>query len=210
MRSPAAALALAAAVAIAGCGGSSNTASQAAPPGAGSSQPSTSASAPAATATVPASTSTSASTTAGAGPSLCRAADLSLAFLGGQAATGHGLLGFALRNVSEHTCTTYGYPGVQFLSRSAAPLPTVPTHTTQDYFGSLPKAPLTVSPGAIVSFRLGVTHGAASTASCATAYALQVIPPNDTSTLRVGLPEGAYECQTTTVSPMQRGTTAYP
>lgn len=123
---------------------------------------------------------------------------------------GHGLLGFALRNVSRHTCTTYGYPGIQFLGRSAEPLPTLPTHTTQDYFGQLHEVAIAVSPGATVSFRLGVTHGAASTASCATAYALQVIPPNDTSTLRVGFPEGAYECQTATVSPMQRGTSAYP
>ncbi len=141
---------------------------------------------------------------------MCRAADLSGSFLGGQAATGHGLLGFALHNRSGHTCTTYGYPGIQFLSQSGQPLTTIPTHTTHDFFGSLPKPALTVSPGATVSFRLGVTHGAASTTGCATAYALQVIPPNDTSTLRIALPDGAYECRTATVSPMQQGTSAYP
>ncbi len=107
-------------------------------------------------------------------------------------------------------CTTYGYPGIQFLSQSGQPLTTVPTHTTQDFFGSLPEPALTVSPGATVSFRLGVTHGAASTTGCATAYGLQVIPPNDTSTLHIALPNGAYECQTATVSPMQQGTSAYP
>jgi hypothetical protein len=130
--------------------------------------------------------------------------------LGGQAATGHGLLGFALHNVSGRTCATFGYPGIQFLSSSAQPLPTLPTHTTQDFFGSLPERVLSVAPGATVSFRLGVTHGASSPTGCTTAYALQVIPPNDTSTLRIALPNGAYECQKTTVSPMQPGTSAYP
>jgi hypothetical protein len=130
--------------------------------------------------------------------------------LGGQAATGHGLLGFALHNQSGHSCTTYGYPGIQFLAQSGQALTTMPTHTTTDFFGSLPKAPLTVAPGGIVSFRLGVTHGAASTAGCTTAYGLQVIPPNDTATLRISIPNGAYECQTATVSPVVRGTSAYP
>jgi hypothetical protein len=104
----------------------------------------------------------------------------------------------------------FGYPGVLFLSRSGQPLPTIPTHTTTDFFGTLPNHPLPVAPGATVSFRLGVTHGAASTAGCTTAYGLQVIPPNDTATMRISIPDGAYECQATTVSPMEVGTGAYP
>ena len=68
---------------------------------------------------------------------------------------------------------------------------------------------LTVAPGATVSFRLGVTHGASSAAGCTTAHALQVIPPNDTATLRVSIPNGAYECQTATVSPLAPGTSAF-
>lgn len=195
-----------AALALTGCGGASHPASQSTASGSAS----TPAGTPAATASTPATTTTTSTTTATATPQLCRASDLSGAFLGGQAATGHGLLGFALRNVSGHTCTTFGYPGIQFLTQSGQPLKTIPTHTTQDFFGSLPELPLTVAPGTIVSFRLGVTHGAASTLGCTTAYALQVIPPNDTSTLRITFPDGAYECQTATVSPMQRGTSAYP
>jgi Protein of unknown function (DUF4232) len=201
------ATALAAALVLAGCGGS--TSASQTTTGAGGANPT--APAPSSTASPP----TTATTTQAVSPttatsSICRAADLSASFLGGQAATGHGLLGFALHNVSDHTCTSFGYPGVQFLAKSGRALPTVPTHTTQDYFGPLPKAALTVAPGATISFRLGVTHGAATTAGCATAWALQVIPPNDTSTLRIGLPNGAYECQATTVSPVQTGTSAYP
>jgi hypothetical protein len=67
-----------------------------------------------------------------------------------------------------------------------------------------------VAPGQSVSFRLGVSHGAASTAACTTAVALQAIPPDDTATLSTPISGGAYECGgTVTVSPLEPGTTAY-
>lgn len=202
----------ASALLIAACGGSSSSSSHLA-------SASSSSTAPAATApasTSPASTTTATTPTtspsggaAASGPPPCRAADLSLSFLGGQGATGHGELGFALRNTSPHTCSTVGYPGIQFLDKGGQALPTEPSHTTQDFFGSVPKVPLTIAPGATVSFRLGVTHGAASATGCATAYGLQVIPPNDTASLRASIPNGAFECQTATVSPLAQGTSAY-
>jgi hypothetical protein len=134
-----------------------------------------------------------------------------LSFLGGQGATGHGELGFELRNISSSTCHTYGYPGVLFLDRAGKALPTDSTRTTQDFFGSVPEKKLDVAPGQSVSFRLGVTHGAASPVGCTTAYGLQVIPPDDTATLHVAIINGgAYECRTATVSPLQEGTSAFP
>ncbi len=155
-------------------------------------------------------TTTATSTTTGGAPA-CTAAILRLAFLGGQGATGHGELGFSLTNTSDHSCHTFGYPGILFLGAGGQPLPTVSSRTTHDFFGEAPALALTVAPGGLVSFRLGVTHGAASTAGCTTAHALQVIPPDDTHTLRTEIGNGgAYECQTATVSPLQRGTSAYP
>ncbi len=65
------------------------------------------------------------------------------------------------------------------------------------------------APGQTASFRLGVSHGGGSSAACSTADALQVIAPNDTATLKVPIPNGASECGTTTVSPLQPGTSAY-
>jgi hypothetical protein len=208
MRPAFALMLVAAALLLAACGGSSTPASHTS----AATRPSTQAAAPAATSPVTTTSvsPTTPSSTTGTSSTLCRAAELSGDFLGGQAATGHGLLGFELRNVSSHTCITLGYPGIQFLSQAGQALPTSPIHTTQDFFGSLTDHPLAVPPGTSVSFRLGVTHGATSTASCTTAYALQVIPPNDTATLRIHIPNGAYECQTATVSPMQRGSSAYP
>ncbi len=123
---------------------------------------------------------------------------------------GHGEIGFVLKNTSDVSCRTYGYPGILFLDQSGHPLPTIPHHTTNDFFGSSPAVPLVIAPGASASFRLDVGHGVATSAGCATAYALQVIPPNDTHTLRTSIPNGAYECKDANVSPLRAGTAAYP
>ncbi len=144
-----------------------------------------------------------------AGPPLCTASTLALRILGQQGATGHGEIGVAMRNTGSSTCHTFGYPGVLFLGKTGQPLPTVPTHTTHDFFGDAPELGINVAPGDSVSFRLGVTHGINGTQGCATAYGLQVIPPNDTATLRTTIPGGAFECRTVTVSPVRPGTSAY-
>jgi Protein of unknown function (DUF4232) len=212
-----AALILACTLAIAACGSSSQSSSSVASTQAASSPATAPATSPtnstttstSTTQTSPATTPTSTSSPTGTKP--CTAADLALSFLGGQGATGHGELGFELRNISNSTCHTYGYPGVLFLDRAGKALPTDSTRTTQDFFGSVPAKKLDVAPGQSVSFRLGVTHGAASPVGCTTAYGLQVIPPDDTATLHVAIVNGgAYECRTATVSPLQEGTSAFP
>jgi hypothetical protein len=139
----------------------------------------------------------------------CTAAGLALSYLGGQGATGHGELGFALKNTGSGACSTGGYPGIQFLADDGSALATTPQHTTDDFFGHLPLQKLTLQPGQTASFRLGVSHGGGSSAACSTADGLQVIAPNDTATLKVQIPNGASECGATTVSPLQPGTSAY-
>jgi hypothetical protein len=139
----------------------------------------------------------------------CTAAGLALSYLGGQGATGHGELGFALKNTGSSACATGGYPGIQFLATDGSALTTTPQHTTDDFFGHLPLAPLTLQPGQTASFRLGVSHGGGSSTPCSTADGLQVIAPNDTATLKVQIPNGASECGTATVSPLQPGTSAF-
>jgi hypothetical protein len=190
---------------VAACGGKSHTTIAPVP-----STPSNAATTTTTTTTTSTATTTT-STTAQSG--LCRASGLQLSFVGQQGATGHGELGFALHNVSGHACQTGGYPGVLFLDSAGGALPTVPTHTTRDLAGSAPLRQLTVAPGQTVSFRLFVTHFVAngSTVGCANAAALQVIPPNDTASVRVAISGGGgYQCRTVTVIPLQPGTTAYP
>ena len=200
---------LAAATALAACGSSSTSSSNAA-----ASTNGTTTAPPAGTTTGTGTTSTSATstgTTTTAGIPTCVAADLALSYIGGQGATGHGELGFALRNTSSHSCHAYGYPGVLFLSKGGQGLTTATTRTTHDFFGTEPLTAITLAPGQTASFRLGVTHGAASPPSaCVTAYALQMIPPNDTATLTTSIPNGgAFECGSATVSPLEPGTSAY-
>ena len=197
-------VALAAAVAVAGCG-SSKTVTTTVTSAASSPTSAATSSTPS---TTSATTSSSASTTSAA-PPLCTAGTLALRILGQQGATGHGEIGVAMRNTGSTTCHTFGYPGVLFLGKAGQPLPTVPTHTTHDFFGDAPEIGINVAPGDSVSFRLGVTHGINGTQGCATAYGLQVIPPNDTATLRTTIPGGAFECRTVTVSPVRPGTSAY-
>jgi Protein of unknown function (DUF4232) len=201
------------AAAVSACGSSGGT------PAASTGTGSTASAPPASTATsttdttpttpTSASTTTTTSASASGGPP-CRAAGLSLSFLGQQGGMGHGEIGFVLKNTSGASCRTYGYPGILFLDQSGHPLPTIPHHTTSDFFGSSPAVPLVIAPGGSASFRLDVGHGVATSAGCATAYALQVIPPNDTATLRTAIPNGAYECKDANVSPLRAGTVAYP
>jgi hypothetical protein len=199
---------------LASCGSSGRAASTSAS-ATPATVPSSTTAATTTTTTDPGTTSTASSTatttaTTTSGPPPCRPTALSLSFLGQQGGMGHGEIGFAVRNTSGVSCRTYGYPGVLFLDRAGQPLPTIPTHTTRDFFGTTPAVPLVVAPGARASFRLDVGHGVATSAGCATAYGLQVIPPNDTATLRTTIPEGSYECQNVNVSPLRAGQSAYP
>ena len=198
-------ISLALSVALAACG-RANSASTSAGQGSPATTSSTSSSLITSTTT----TVVTSTVSAPASPPMCVAADLAPSFIGQQGATGHGLLGFALHNVSGHTCHTYGYPGILFLDKSGHALPTESTRTTHDFFGPAPEVRLTLAPGATVSFRLGVTHGAVPNEPCTTAYALLVIPPDDTHTLVAKITGGAYECRTATVSPLRPGSSAYP
>jgi len=154
-------------------------------------------------------TSSTTSTGSASGTPACRAAGLALRFLGQQGATGHGELGFAVRNTGSAPCRTFGYPGVQFLDAAGGGLPTRSQRVTDDFVGPVPVVEIVLAPGASASFRLGVTHGNASPAGCTFAHGLQVYPPDDTAMLRTTIPEGAAECGTATVSPMRPGTSAY-
>lgn len=199
---------------VAGCGSSGGGASTSSTTAASStpaaSTPTTTTSTTTTSTAAPTTSTTTTTTAAASGPPPCTAAMLSLSFLGQQGGMGHGEIGFRLRNTSSTSCRTYGWPGIQFLDQNGGPLPTIPHHVTNDFFGSNPAVPLVIAPGASASFRLDVGHGVATANGCATAFSLQVIPPNDTATLRVAIPNGAYECRDANVSPLRSGDSAYP
>lgn len=197
------AAALATVVLLAGCGSSSSSSSSHTAPAQTETTKTT-------TATATVTRTTAATTTARAGTPQCVAAELKLSSLGQQGGMGHGELGFALRNTGSQSCRTGGYPGVLFIDAAGRGLPTAPTRVTRDFFGTAPVVSITLAPGQSASFRLGVTHEAQGTATCTTAAGVQMIAPNDTATLRTTIPNGAYECQAVTVSPLRPGASAYP
>jgi hypothetical protein len=140
---------------------------------------------------------------------MCLTSDLTLVSLGGGGATGHTLLAFGLRNRSGHACTTGGYPGVLFLDAAGRGLPTVPDHTTDDFFGETQLRELTVASGGLVSFRLGVSDVSSSDSgsACVTVHGLQVIAPNNTASVDVSRDFQACSA-TVSVSPLQAGAAA--
>ena len=220
IRMAAPALALAVAALIAGCGSSQSGSATSAPASTKTvTRTITAGHRSSSSSTAPVTASSSSSASSSTAPSshsnavaaaICRAHGVQLVYLGGQGATGHGLLGFAIRNTGSSPCTTVGYPGIQFLSKGGGPLPTHPQHTTNDFFGKSKYGRVTVAPGQTASFRLGVTHGLASPKGCVTAASVQVIVPNDTARMPIRIPGGVYECRgIVTVSPMQPGNGAY-
>jgi hypothetical protein len=154
---------------------------------------------------------TSTTTTTGTGSGECVAADLTPSFLGTNGAAGTIAVGFALTNSSSSSCTTYGWPGVQFLSSADAALPTDAMRTSSDMLGSTPATDITLMPGQKASFRLIASDFASgTTTSCPNATKLQIIAPNDTATLRVAISGGIPACGRATLSPLMAGTSAWP
>jgi trimeric autotransporter adhesin len=210
-----AAAALIGALVVAACGGSNNTSDQT-----GGGSPVTVTKTVIQTASTPSKTSTTdtgpqtntaatkTSTTPTALGNECRAANLTPSYLGSNGAAGTIVLGFALKNTGATTCHTYGWPGVEFLSSSGAALATHATRTTGDVVGSTPAGVLTLAPGDEASFRMVTSDMAAGGGSCPTASALQIYAPDDTVTMKVGVP-GVAACGKATLSPMMPGASAF-
>jgi hypothetical protein len=189
------------ALGLAACGGSSNTAAR---------SPRAVTQTVVDTVTSPA-TTTQTTTTTEAGtvaPGACTAAQLTPSALGSNGAAGHVVLGFALRNHTEASCHTYGFPGVEFLDRAGQPIPGKIVRSTRDFAGSAPKTKLVLGPGQQASFRI-VTSDVGSGA-CPMGASLQIIAPDDTQTMRVALSGSVLVCSHPTVSPLEAGTAAFP
>jgi hypothetical protein len=152
----------------------------------------------------------STSTTAAIPP--CTASKLALLYQGSNGAAGSLALYFALRNTSTAPCHTYGYPGVLFLAKSGASLPTNATRTTHDPLGAIPVAPIVIEPGRIAGFRVvaNLLGESGSGAGCTTAYGLQAIAPDDTAPMRTTIPHGVPWCKLATVTPLRLGSAVPP
>ena len=210
------ALLAALALAAAGCGGSNTSATTSHKQSStGQGQTSTPATTTQASTTTTSTATTQTTTTTGnsggvpVSSSACTAADLTPAFLNSNGATGHIVSSFVLHNSSTQTCHTYGYPGIEFLAKSGAPITTDAIRTTTDFAGHIPETEITLKPGQEATFRIVTSDVASSQSACATAYGLQIIAPDDTATMKAPMPNGISVCDgKATVSPLAAGTGA--
>jgi hypothetical protein len=130
------------------------------------------------TTTVPLSTTT---TTPG-----CSGTNYSLSVLGTEGAAGTNEVTFGLRNTASVPCPLFGYPGLQLLGADGANLATNEVQGGGLSFTNFARADVSVAPGATAYVNIGysdVTTGTES--SCPTATAIQIIPPNTTTELKV-------------------------
>lgn len=196
------------ALAVAACGGSNNTSDQTRTivETRTVTQPVTSPTGT--TSTGPLTDTTATQTTSTTVANACNASDLTPVYLGSNGAAGTIVLGFALKNTGSSTCHTYGWPGVQFLSSTGAPLPTGSVRTTGDVVGSTPATLLTLKPGEEASFRLVTSDMGPGGSSCPTASDLQIYAPDDTVKMKVSV-SGVAACGKATLSPMMPGTSAF-
>ena len=160
---------------------------------------STTTSTPSTTTSTPSTTTTTATSTPA-----CTASDLQLISEGTNGAAGTIVATFGLRNATSTPCHTYGYPGVLFLDKTGAALPTDAQRTTHDMLGTTPVAAIVIEPGKLASFRI-VASLIGSGAQCRTASGLQAIAPDDTATMRTTIPGGLFECTKVTLSPLSLG-----
>ena len=173
---PAVALACAAVLAT-GCGSSSSpTASGNTPagPGASSAPASPPSSAPAASASSPA------SSPAPAGPGPCPTRSLQVKLGVSQGTAGSVYTTIVFTNISNVTCTLYGYPGVSL--QTARPLHQIGKPAREN--PATPRKLVTLQPQTTANALLRIVDAGnypAGTCGPATAHYLQVYPPNQTT-----------------------------
>lgn len=98
---------------------------------------------------------------------------------------------------------------MEFLNAADGPITTHATRTTNDFAGHVPETGFTLKPGQEATFRMVTSDVGSSQSSCVTAYGLQIIPPDDTATMKAPITTGISVCDgKATVSPLAAGTGA--
>lgn len=131
-------------------------------------------------------TSSTAPPTTSAGLAQCSTSALSGAIAGSSGAAGTIETTVSLKSTAGSSCTLGGYPGLQLLSATGAPLPTSVVRKGSYSFTAMAPTTVTIAPGQSVYFNIGysdVPEG--SETSCPTSGALEVTPPNATDHLSI-------------------------
>jgi len=154
----------------------------------------------------PAPAAGAASPTAAAGAPACATRALGLKLGPAQGAAGSTFQVIDFTNISDTTCTLYGYPGVSLGSGKPVTqigLAAAESHTT-------PRKLVTLTPGAVASAVLQIVHAVnfpAAKCHLVTADHLQIYPPNQTTPvyLRYSSQTCATRVQVLTIGVVQPG-----
>lgn len=149
------------------------------------------------TTTAPTSTTT---TTTTAPTTLCQPSQLQMAVVGGTGAAGTVTTTVGMTNTSSAACTMRGYPGMQLLNSSGAPIPTTVLRGGAQFPSAAANAApalVTLAAGASARFSIqwsDVPVGGETT--CPASTKSEVTPPTDT----------AYGVMTLSIAPCDHGT----
>jgi len=131
-------------------------------------------------ATAVASPSTGSTTTGGTGPAACPTRSLSVKAGLSQGAAGSIYQVLDFSNISNATCTLYGFPGVSLAGGS--PVKQIGLAAAEDH--SSPRVLVTLAPGAVANALLRIVQAAnfpPSRCHLVNADYLQIYPPNQTT-----------------------------
>jgi Protein of unknown function (DUF4232) len=133
----------------------------------------------------------SATTPVAAGPGPCQSGALKVALGSGNAAAGTSYLQVNFTNVSNTTCTLYGFPGVSFTGETYSVQ--VGPAATRNH--ASPESLVTLAPGAVATAQLSIVDAQnypPGSCGLTTASGILVYPPNLKTS--VGLPYNGYTC----------------
>jgi Protein of unknown function (DUF4232) len=136
----------------------------------------------------PTSAAGTAPTSSAAVASGCLATQLSVQI--GEASGAAGSVGYTndFKNVSNTTCTLYGYPGLQMLNASGQPISTDVIRATSVTVPYVPEKLVTLVPGAKADFDMGFAAATGyENADCPTSTRVEFTAPNDFQSLIVAL-----------------------
>jgi hypothetical protein len=171
-----AALGLGGALALAGCSSGQPTAD--------TSTTSSSTSTSTTTTTTTTTTSPPSTSTTAAGLSTCQAPNLQIVPQQSNGAAGTIELTITMTNISTASCSLFGYPGMQLLSATGSPLPTMVIRGGGPSFATAaanqPPTTIILAPQAVGAFGLSYSDvPVGNETSCPTSAKAEITPPND-------------------------------
>jgi Protein of unknown function (DUF4232) len=120
---------------------------------------------------------------------------------------GHGWMALVYRNVTSHTCTVYGYPGLDAVSRTGHVLAHA-TRSLSGYGSGGHLSTVTIRPGRFASAGVDwLNFNPRTTGACAFSASVRTIVPNTGTVHRLRVAVSACALQ---VHPVVAGTPQYP